>query len=151
LASSPGPWGSLAPELPSHPPQLYEALLVCLAIGALGLLSGSPALRRQSGASLFAALGLWAVARFVAATTWRDTVAIGPFRVEQLPLVGVLIVAAFGVLLRARSAPPMGDGPIDAPGASQPEAAWPVPKCNACLHGVPEIVEPGRPPPDRFE
>ena len=99
----PGPWGSLAADVPSHPSQVYEAIAVGLAIAILGLLSWLPAIRRGNGTALFAALGLWAIARFAAATTWRDPVIVEQLRVEQLLLLGVLIVAATGFFLRARA------------------------------------------------
>ena len=99
----PGPWGSLGAEVPSHPSQVYEAIGVAIAVAVLGLLSWLPPLRRGNGTALFAALGLWAVARFVAATTWRDPPIAGSYGVEQLLLLAVLIVALTGFLIRARA------------------------------------------------
>ncbi len=99
----PGPWGSLAAEVPSHPSQVYEAVTVGIAVLVLGLISRLPVVRRGDGTAVFAALGLWAVARFIAATTWRDPVTFGPLRVEQLLLIVVMIVAVTGFLLRARA------------------------------------------------
>lgn len=99
----PGPWGSLAASIPSHPSQVYEAIAVAIAIVVLGGLAWLSPLRRGNGTALFAALGLWALARFAAASTWRDPVIVGAFRVEQMLLLAVLVVAATGFLLRARA------------------------------------------------
>lgn len=97
----PGPWGSLAADLPAHPSQVYEAILVGLAIPLLYLGSRIFAGRRP-GASLFLALGLWAIARLGVATTWRDSAAIGPLQMEQALALLVLVVAVVGVVERSR-------------------------------------------------
>jgi prolipoprotein diacylglyceryltransferase len=62
-----------------------------------------PFVRRGNGSALFAALGLWAVARFAVAFTWRDTAVVGPLRMEQLLLIVVALVGLIGFVLRARS------------------------------------------------
>jgi phosphatidylglycerol:prolipoprotein diacylglycerol transferase len=98
-----GPWGSLAAEVPSHPSQVYEAILVGGVVVAVALLGRTRWLSRGDGATLFVALGLWAAARFVAAFSWRDPAVAGPLRMEQLLLVGVGIMAAAGLWLQARS------------------------------------------------
>lgn len=97
-----GPWGSLAAEVPSHPSQVYEAMLVALAVAVMALASRSRLIAHGNGATLFLALGLWAVARFVAAFTWRDALAVGPLRMDQALLVGVLAIALVGLAQRAR-------------------------------------------------
>jgi phosphatidylglycerol:prolipoprotein diacylglycerol transferase len=79
-----GPWGSLAPELPSHPAQLYEALAtVVVLVGAIGLLT-SGAFARRDGRLFVAVLAGWAVARTVIAATWRDAPVLGPLLADQL-------------------------------------------------------------------
>jgi len=45
----PGPWGSLGPEIPSYPSQLYEAILVAASIGVLVLLSRFEAGFKRAG------------------------------------------------------------------------------------------------------
>ena len=99
----PGPWGSLAANVPSHPSQVYEAIGVVIAVAVLASLAWLPPFQRGNGTALFAALGLWAVARFAAASTWRDPVTVGSFRVEQMLLMAVMVVAVTGFLLRARA------------------------------------------------
>lgn len=104
----PGPWATLAAEIPSHPAQVYEAILVGLAMGALVLLHRVEVIARRDGAAMFAALGLWALARFVVAFAWRDPAVAGPLRMEQLLDVALLVVAAAGLLERSRA-------PLEAP------------------------------------
>lgn len=100
--AGPGPWGSLAAEVPSHPSQVYEAVLGALAVGLMALASRTPFIARGNGAVLFLALGLWAVARFVAVFTWRDPLAVGPLRMDQALLLGVLAIALVGLVRLAR-------------------------------------------------
>jgi phosphatidylglycerol:prolipoprotein diacylglycerol transferase len=98
-----GPWDSLAPELPSHPAQLYEAVLVLLAILGLVVVSRFDVIARRDGGAMFAALGLWAVARFLVAFTWRDSTVLGPLRAEQLLAILVGAIAVVGLIERRRA------------------------------------------------
>jgi prolipoprotein diacylglyceryltransferase len=104
--SGPGPWGSLGPGIASHPSQVYEAVLVTLAI--LGFLAASrlEVVARRDGAAMFVALGLWAVARFVVGFTWRDPAILGPLGAEQLFALLVLAIAVVGFVERWRA--PLG-------------------------------------------
>ena len=104
----PGPWGSLAVEVPSHPSQVYEAVAVAAVIAVLALVSRLPAVARRQGVILFLALGGWAFARFAVAFTWRDPLVVGPLRVEQAMLLGVAAVALVGLLFRWRGAEVQG-------------------------------------------
>lgn len=99
----PGPWGSLGAEIPAHPAQVYEAVLIGGAIALVWLASRLEFVARRDGAAMFVAVGLWAVARFVVGFTWRDPAAAGPLRMEQLLALGVLVVAGLGILERARA------------------------------------------------
>ena len=85
LVHSPAPWS---------PRPVRRRWRRPLAIG-LGLIAW-PLL------AFFVAVGAWAIARTLVATTWRDPTTIGPFRTEQV--VDLLIVAgcvvAVAVLLR---------------------------------------------------
>ena len=103
-----GPWASLGADVPSHPAQVYEAIAVGLAIVGLAFASRFEVIARRDGAALFAALGLWALGRFVVAFTWRDPAVIGPLRMEQLLLLGVMLIAVVGLVERARA-------PLEAP------------------------------------
>jgi prolipoprotein diacylglyceryltransferase len=101
--AGPGPWGSLAADVPSNPSQLYEAILVGLAIVGLAVASRIEVVARRDGAALYVALGLWAVARFLVAFTWRDPATVGPLRAEQLQLLVVGLVAIVGLVERSRA------------------------------------------------
>lgn len=103
-----GPWGALGPEIPSHPAQVYEAILVALAIAGLALASRIDVVARRDGGAIFVALGLWAVARFLVAFTWRDPALVGPLRMEQVLALAVLALAGLGLLERSRA-------PLEAP------------------------------------
>lgn len=121
----PGPWGSLAPALPSHPAQAYEGLgtlLVALVLTAVALAGG---FRRPDGRLLLVGLTGWSLVRAAASTTWRDPVAVGNLPTAGWLAVGIavgsvlLLVATTVVTRRA------GDGPV-------PEATdgidWPDPE-----------------------
>lgn len=99
----PGPWGSLGPEIPSHPSQLYEAILVAAAIGVLAVVSRWEVIARRDGAAFFVALGLWALARFAVAFTWRDPAVAGPFSAEQVMLLILGALALVGIIERSRA------------------------------------------------
>jgi prolipoprotein diacylglyceryltransferase len=99
----PGPWGSLGASIPSHPSQVYEAVLVGLAIVIFAIVSRIEFIARRDGAAIFAALGVWALARFVVAFTWRDPALEGPLRMEQLLDLGLVLIAILGLVERARA------------------------------------------------
>jgi len=109
----PGPWGSIAPDLPAHPSQVYEAILVGFAVVGVAYASRFDVVARRDGGALFVALGLWAAARFLVAFTWRDPAVVGPLRIEQLQALVVAVIAVVGFVerrrapLRAVTAPPI--------------------------------------------
>lgn len=115
----PGPWGSLGPEIPSHPSQTYEAILVAASIGILALLSRLEVIARRDGGAFFAAIGLWALARFVVAFTWRDPGVVGPLSAEQVMLLVLIALGLFGLIERSR-APLQGAKPYRAGLADEP-------------------------------
>jgi prolipoprotein diacylglyceryltransferase len=86
----PGPWGSAAPDLPSHPSQLYEGIgTLVLGVVTLALVSGTAwAVPRRDGRVLLYALAAWAVLRAVVSLSWRDAPILGP-----LPAAGLLAAA----------------------------------------------------------
>lgn len=94
-----GPWGSLSPELPSHPAQLYEAGATVLVLGvAIGLLT-TGAFARRDGRLFLVVLAGWAVVRTVVAATWRDSPVLGPLIGDQL--VSLAIAGGCVAILRA--------------------------------------------------
>jgi len=98
--AGPGPWESLAPDVPAHPAQVYEAALLFVAILALVALSRFEVIARRDGGAMFAAIALWAAARFLVGFTWRDPSALGPLRAEQLLALLVLGIALVGLYER---------------------------------------------------
>lgn len=104
----PGPWGSLAPDMPSHPSQIYEGLAtLVILIVMLGLLA-IPAVRRPDGRSFLIGLALWSIVRAVVASTWRDATVLGPLRAEQVIDLAIVAGCAAGVaalIARERPAP----------------------------------------------
>ena len=99
----PGPWGSLGPGIAAHPAQVYEAVLVTIAIGVLIAASRLEVVARRDGGAMFVAIGLWAVARFLVGFTWRDPAILGPLKAEQLYALVVLAIAVVGVVERWRA------------------------------------------------
>jgi prolipoprotein diacylglyceryltransferase len=91
-----GPWGSLAPALPSHPSQAYEGIATLAVLVVLMGVLAVPGLRRPDGRAFLISVGLWAVARSVIVTTWRDPVTFGPFRTEQVIALLIAIACLIG-------------------------------------------------------
>jgi prolipoprotein diacylglyceryltransferase len=101
--TGPGPWGSLAADIPSVPSQALEAILVTLAVLVLLVASRLEFVARRDGAAMFVALTAWALARFVVAFTWRDPAILGPLRAEQVLALVVLAAGLVGLVERARA------------------------------------------------
>lgn len=104
--AGPGPWASLAPEVPSHPSQAYEGIAALAALIVLMGILAVPAGRRPDGRSFLVALGLWAALRLVVAATWRDPVVLGPLRAGQLidlAIVAGCIAGLVALLTRDRA------------------------------------------------
>ena len=117
-----GPWGSLAPEIASHPTQAYEGLVALTA--ALVIALAGRAFGAGTGRIFLAGVGLWAIGRFAIGFTWRDAEVVGPLRVEQL--IALAVVATCAVLLVIRPAgSTVGGVGRDDPATAQPE--WPDP------------------------
>ena len=125
----PGPWGSLAPELPSHPAQAYEGigtLGVALALAVIALAGGW---RRPDGRLLLVGLAGWSLVRAAASTTWRDPVSVGSLPTAGWLAIGiavgsvVLLIALTVVARRSTSAPT--PGPTDGIDWPDPETRPP--------------------------
>ena len=85
---APGPWGSLAPGLASHPAQLYEAAATVLVALVVLAATAAGGFRARDGSRLLIAIAGWTIARAAVSVTWRDPAIIGP-----LPVGGVLALA----------------------------------------------------------
>ncbi|MGZ9160585.1 MAG: prolipoprotein diacylglyceryl transferase family protein [Candidatus Limnocylindrales bacterium] len=90
----PGPWGSLAPALASHPSQLYEAVATVLIALVVLTATAAGGFRARDGSRLLVAVVGWALARAAVSVTWRDPAVVGP-----LPVGGTLaVVVAVGAI-----------------------------------------------------
>ena len=125
-----GPWLSLAPAMPSHPSQAYEALATAGVIVVLALLRGAGLFRAPNGSLFLVGIALWAVARTAVAFTWRDPAVIGPLALDQVLSLGIAVVSLVllgtGVVVgRARAGQAVGKGGARFAGEDEPD--WPDP------------------------
>jgi phosphatidylglycerol:prolipoprotein diacylglycerol transferase len=139
--AGPGPWGSLAPHIPSIPAQAIEAATSAAALAAVLLLALLAPLRRHAAVLFAAGLGLWALGRFAVAFTWRDPTLVGPLNGDQLVTLAIAVAAAASVvggtasirrgrttLATAETVPPVGaEVAVEAPTPPplDPGAPWP--------------------------
>jgi phosphatidylglycerol---prolipoprotein diacylglyceryl transferase len=130
----PGPWGSLAPRIPSHPAQVYEAVATILVLLLLMMVLAAGGFRRRGGGAFLLGIAMWAGARAAVASTWRDPVVAGELRMDQLLSLGIvagaLVLLALTLLAAwmgsRRAAPAPAEEPVSRLGPSAgPE--WPDP------------------------
>jgi prolipoprotein diacylglyceryltransferase len=93
-----GPWGSLAPALPSQPSQAYEGVATLIFLAALTLILMAGAFDRRDGRSFFVGLAGWGFLRAFVSTTWRDPIAAFGLSVGGLIAVAVVVVSTVGFL-----------------------------------------------------
>ena len=95
----PGPWIGLAPDLPSHPAQVYEGIGT-LAVAFLLLVATSiGAFRSRDGSRLLVGIAGWAVVRAIVSTTWRDPAVAGPLPTGGLVAVAIAVACIVGALV----------------------------------------------------
>ena len=80
----PGPWSSLAPEIPSHPSQIYEAIVALAVFALIAIVFSFGVFREPTGRALLVGIAIWAFGRVIVGMVWRDADVIGPFGVEQV-------------------------------------------------------------------
>ncbi len=116
--AGPGPWGSLAPELPSIPAQVLEGLATGAVAVVLVVAVVGGAFRQRDGRLYLVALAGWLVVRLLVATTWRDPTVLGQLIADQV--VSVALLVATGVALAGFARRPSA-------GSSAPTAVpdWP--------------------------
>lgn len=100
--AGPGPWGSLAAAVPSHPAQAYEglatvALLLVLTLARAGGLFGN-----RDGRLFHMALAGWALIRAIVSVTWRDPVVIAGLGVGGLLALAIALGAGLAFVVTAR-------------------------------------------------
>lgn len=125
----PGPWGSLAPAVPSHAAQAYEAgstvvvLLVVVTLLTLGLFG------RRAGGAFLAGVALWAVGRAIVASTWRDPAVVGQLNMGQVLAIGVAVGSLVLLLVNVLVLRRRPERPVDAAAAdAAPAEGWPDPE-----------------------
>ncbi len=94
-----GPWDSLAPAIPSHPAQLYEAAATGLVALVLLVLMAARRFNRRNGAAFLLGITLWAIARAAVASLWRDPVVAAGLRMEQLVCIAIAFLAGLALVI----------------------------------------------------
>ena len=117
----PGPWGGLAPEVPAHPAQLYEAATAGGIAVVLGVLLASGGFGRRDGLAFFLGIGAWALARAAIASTWLDQSGIGSLRAAQALALVVAVGCVVGAVAARRA-------PVRAAVVPDPAPQWPDPE-----------------------
>ena len=100
--TGPGPWASLAPDVPSHPSQAYEGIFTLALLALLTAAAMAGAFRRDDAQPFLVALAGWGLTRAAASTTWRDPTVAGPLGMGGLIALVVAAGAVAGWLLVAR-------------------------------------------------
>jgi prolipoprotein diacylglyceryltransferase len=132
----PGPWGSLAPQLPANPSQVYEALATVAVMLVVIALIASGVFRGRNGGAFLLGLGLWAIARALVAFTWRDPQVVGPLNMDQvisivIASVSLALVALIGGVSTSRGRRAAASAATGSPGdasAADGEPTWPDPE-----------------------
>lgn len=101
-----GPWGSLAPQLPSQPSQAYEGIATLALLAILTLVLAVGAMRTRDARLFFLAIGAWALVRTGVSVTWRDPVVVGWLGVGGLLAIGIAIGSLLIYLWLATRAEP---------------------------------------------
>ena len=128
----PGPWGSLAPALPSHPSQAYEAFGTVVVILLLLMLLTVGRFERRAGGAFLLGIAMWAVARAIVATTWRDPAVVGSLNMGQVLALAVaggmlVLLVVHSIVLRRRPLEPLdATSPDEAEDPSSPHWAEPT-------------------------
>jgi prolipoprotein diacylglyceryltransferase len=132
----PGPWGSLAPQLPANPSQAYEALATGAVMLVVVVLIAMGVFRGRNGGAFLLGLGLWAIARALVAFSWRDPQVIGPLNMDQVISISIATVSLVLMVLiggvstargRRAAANPGAGSQGDASGAGV-DPTWPDPE-----------------------
>lgn len=95
----PGPWGSVAAAIPSHPSQVYEGVGTGVMAALVMLATSFGGFRVRDGSRLLVAVAGWAVVRAAVSATWRDPIVAGPFPAGGLISVAIAMAAVAGLVV----------------------------------------------------
>lgn len=124
--AGPGPWGSLAAALPSHPAQAYEGIGTLVLLLALTLALADGAFETRDSRLFVVGVGGWALIRAAASLAWRDPSVVAALSVGSLIAVAIAATSALAyVVVARRGARPSAH----APGASH-EVTWADPEAR---------------------
>jgi phosphatidylglycerol:prolipoprotein diacylglycerol transferase len=118
----PGPWGSLAPALPSIPSQIIEGTATGALVAILVLALAAGAFRSRDGRFFLVAAGAWLLVRLTVAGTWRDPVVLGPLNADQVISGVLLVTVGVSLALASRRA---GRPQPQRVAADEGQPAWP--------------------------
>ena len=119
----PGPWSTLAPEIPSHPAQIYEAIVALAVLAVVATTFSVGGFLEPTGRAFFIGIAAWAFGRTVVGMLWRDADVLGPFGVEQLLTLAVAVTFLALAFVPARA----GDRAVLRPARRQHGPEWPDP------------------------
>ncbi len=118
-----GPWGSLAPAIPSHPAQAYEAIATAIVIVVVMMFVELGSFPGRNGGAFLLGIGLWATARAVVAITWRDRAVAWQLSMDQVICIAIavscfvlLVLLGGAAKARGRRRQPDGEAVAAAPG-----------------------------------
>ena len=97
-----GPWGSLAPQVPSHPAQVYEGLATIVLLVLLILARMAGAFGVRDGRLFFVAIAGWAAIRAIASITWRDASVLAGLNAAGLVALALAFGAGLGYVTSTR-------------------------------------------------
>ena len=121
--AGPGPWGSLAPTLPSHPAQAYEGLAVLGIVVVLAVIVAAGGFARQDGRLLLVGIAEWALARAAVSLAWSDPPIVGPMNAGGLIAAGVALVSVCVItVMTVRTRGSVNESTVPAA-----EPSWPDP------------------------
>ena len=120
--SVPGPWSTLAPEIPSNPSQVYEAIVALAVLALIAIAFSFDVFREPTGRALLVGIAIWAFGRVIVGMVWRDPDVVGPLGVEQL-----LTLAVGTVFLALAFVPAVPADRTLRQATRQPVPDWPDP------------------------
>lgn len=121
----PGPWGSIAPDLPSYPSQAMEGV-AALAIALVLVIIAWVRDLHGDGRRLLLVVALWSVARAGVSLTWRDPAVLGPLSTGGVIALVVAVAAAVGWIVLSRR-PGSTSGNVE---EALDDLAWPDPEAR---------------------